>query len=200
MYLDEADLESLRTFNMQVDELYSTGLSSAAEAWYKNHTLELVKQDNDEWIVKGEFVPDNNMLKSFIMTYKTLTEKNNHCSLVKIAKVYDKLPDNLAGKMQFNSLRNDIKSYLYSDSGISKKGIHWKKETIVDYYINAIFAHKDLRKKEVVDEWTADKLSSPIYFAKFIDDLRFVADRFFSIKLINNSVLSDKSLHKIDLT
>lgn len=62
----------------------------------------------------NRFVPSDNVMKAFLMTYKVLTEQNNYCSFKKISAIYTKLPDALPEKIRFNVFRDDINSFLDS--------------------------------------------------------------------------------------
>jgi hypothetical protein len=103
-YLNKYDIETLQLFNVKVDELNLTGFYSYALTWSDKHgglmnmSIEIGKSFS-----VNRFVPDDNSLKAFLMTYKVLTEKNNHCSLKKISYIYAKLPDSLAEKIRFNT-------------------------------------------------------------------------------------------------
>jgi len=192
--LNKNDIESLRLFNTKFDELNDTCFYSSALAWSDSHgglmnmTLDLGKS-----ITVDVFDPDNDNLKSFIMTYKVLTEKVNPCSLVKIAAIYAKLPENLLERGKFNGFRNDINSHLDSDSGLFENGIHWKRRQIVDNMINAVYAHVDLSKKEDVNRWLAEPVIFELFKHQFIETLLTMFDLLFKIRLLNDSVLNNKS-------
>ena len=196
--LNESDLENLRSFNMQVDELYVTTFPQSAMAWYENNEF-LVVLKNGELSVEGLYVPDNNALKSFLMTYKTLTEtRYNHCSLKNITTIYGKLPDHLDEKIQFNKWRNEINSFLDDvDPSFNikeKNGEYLNRREVIDNYLNGRYAHLVKKKNDNVNDWSADPTESSFFYYYFITSLTIVADRLFQIKLVNDSVLNVKSL------
>lgn len=197
--MDESDLATLRTFNVQVDELYRTTVPQYAWAWYeKNDDFTLVVKGN-EVSIENVYFPEENDLKSFLMTYKTLTEnKYNHCSLGNIATIYEKLPDNLDEKTQFNKWRNEINSYLKEiDPNFKiqeKTGEYLSRGHVIDIYINGKYAHLGKEKTDIVNNWLSDPTGRSLFNYYFIRSLIVVADRLFQIKLVNESVLNNKSL------
>lgn len=193
--LNKNDMEPLTLFNTKFDELNDTCFYSSALAWSDSHDgLMNMTLDIGKSITVDVFDPDNNNLKSFIMTYKVLTEKVNPCSLVKIAVIYAKLPETLPERVQFDGFRNDINSYLDSDSGLFENGIHWNRRQIVDNMINTIYAHVDLSKKEDVDRWLAEPVIFELFRHMFIETLLTMFDLLFKIRLLNDSVLDNKLL------
>lgn len=189
-------MESLCLFNEKVDQLYSSGFPFSAFAWSEKHdnTFMEISLTNGEITSIDMFTPNENELRSFILTYKVLTQKNDHCSLVNIANIYNKLPDTIEEKKKFNDFRNEINSFLESNSGISEKGIHLKRRMIVDYMINALYAHADESKKTVVEKWLSDPISAKFHNYEFIMSLTLVSDRLFQINILNESLVQNKSL------
>ena len=197
--LNESDLDALSAFNIQVDELYFSTFPQSAQSWYDNNDFSMVLKNGE--VSFGDFyVPEKNALKSFLMTYKTLTEKTyNHCSLFNIATIYGKLSDNLDEKMQFNKWRNEINSFLDDvDPSFNikdKDGVYLTRRKVIDTYLNGIYAHMVEKKNNAINEWSANPVEGSFHFYYFIKSLLIVADRLFQIKLVNESALNDKSLH-----
>lgn len=196
MYLNNSDKESLKMFNEKVDEMYFSGFPFSAFSYYNNH-----KGFMETSLVNGKitsidvFSPNGNELNSFILTYKVLTQKSNHCSFVSMAAIYNKLPDTVEQKKKFNFIRDEINNFLGSDSGMFESETHWKRREVVDYMMNALYAHVDKNKKLIVDRWLSHHPFSEKFCRYiFVETLFFVSDRLFQIKIVNDSLIKDNSL------
>jgi hypothetical protein len=195
MFLDKADYDAIGLFNDKMDEFDGKGFYIWASNWASKNGQPLFHMN----LSFGEMTvelngPDEDALRSFVLTFRFFMQNNEKCSIKNISNVYDKLPFDRIERHTFFNFRTYLNANLDAPSPYSKNNVTWTRRQILDTLMYGHFAHAVDSKKEVADSWLANGAMANLFLAQFLTDLVFVYDFLILVRQLNRFLFRDNSI------
>lgn len=195
MYLNKTDYNAIGLFNDKLDELDGKGFDRWVSKWASKNGLPLYHMKLSFGTMTVQLNgPDEDDLKSFLLTFRFFIQNNEKCSIKNISDVYAKLPFDRIERQAFFSFRDYINANLNAPSPYSKDNVTWTRRQISDTLIYGYFAHANDSKKEVADNWLANGAVANLFLAQFITDLAFMYDFLKLVRQLNRFLFRDDSV------
>jgi len=195
MYLDKTDYDAIGLFNDKMDELDGKRFDLWASKWASKNGQPLFHMDISFGTITVQLNgPDEDALRSFVLTFRFFIQDNEKCSIRKISDVYAKLPFDRIERHTFFTFRTYLNANLDAPSHFSKNNVTWTRKQILDTLMYGHFAHANTSKKEIADSWLANENISKLFLAQFITDLVFVYDFLILVRQLNRFLFRDTSI------
>jgi hypothetical protein len=195
MYFEKADYDAIGLFNDKMDELDGKGFDLWASKWASKNGQPLFHMDLSFGTMTVQLNgPDEDALRSFVLTFRFFIQENEKCSIRRITEVYSKLPFDRIERQTFFNFRTFLSANLDAPSPYSKNNVTWTRRQIMDTLIYGYFAHANDSKKEVADSWLANGAVANLILAQFLTDLVFVFDFLILVRQLNRFLFRDGSV------
>jgi hypothetical protein len=195
MYLDKADYDAMGLFNDKMDEFDGKGFDLWASKWASKNGQPLFHMDLSFGAMTVQLNgPDEDALRSFVLTFRFFIQDNEKCSIRKIADIYNKLPFDRIERQTFFNFRTFFNINLDADSPFTTHGVRWTRRQVIDTLMYGHFAHANDSKKEIADSWLSEENKAKLFLSQFITDLVFVYDFLILVRQLNRFLFRDNSI------
>ena len=136
--------------------------------------------------------PDEDAIKSFILTLRFFIRDRDGCSFRCLSKIYTNLPIPKELKDKYKEIHESINNYL--DDNIHVKiltiGRSLKNREILDVFTYGRYAHSNPRKRKKLEKWSASPLTELILKYEYLCILNGICDIIPYVVQLNNEALN----------
>lgn len=184
-------IKSLELFNEKAKKLSRLSFPETIFKYNSGVSIKISKRDDGLYdLIQERRGPLEEAIDAFVLTIRFFIQDNELISFRRLAEIYDMAPIEKKLKEEFISLRNQINTYLDSNSAIAitinEETLNHKK--ILDIVIYGGLSHANTEKKRKYDFW----MKSPL---KAIIENDFVC----SITILFEAIKSICDLNKITI-
>jgi hypothetical protein len=194
----EEIFEILKLFNEKAEKLRSTtfikkGIESPGGiriSYKKGHPITAERAG-----------PTQEEIDAFVLTFRFFIQKNERCSFVSMAKVYENPALEQVGKERFAYIRNVLNRFLDQDSIIGPeseigKGRLFKNREIMDIFLYGDLSHANATKKRIFDEWVSAPPGRAIFTNEFVIIAGKIMELIWEIVELNYVVMNRSNVGK----
>lgn len=148
-------LEALCLFNEKADEIKN---SSYTKYFLENKPKVSISKKQGEAIKIKTIEPNDESLKSFVLTLRLFLQNNDQISFQNINKIYEKLPNNFQKeKKSFSQAREKINDVLNSNINFKHNKKILTYYEVLDIFIYGDLAHIKIDKRKICKDWISRK-------------------------------------------
>ena len=148
-------LEDLYLFNEKADEIKN---SSYVKYFLENKPKTTISKNQGEAIKIKTIEPNDESLKSFLLTLRLFLQNNDQISFQNINKIYEKLPtDFQKEKESFSLSREKINQTLDSNINFKYNNKILTYNEVLDIFIYGDLAHINIDKRNIYKDWKSKK-------------------------------------------
>ena len=148
-------IEALCLFNEKADEIKN---SSYTKYFLENKPKVSISKKQGEAIKIKTIEPNDESLKSFVLTLRLFLQNNDQISFQNINKIYEKLPTNFQKeKESFSLSREKINQTLDSNINFKYNNKILTYNEVLDIFIYGDLAHINIDKRNIYKDWKSKK-------------------------------------------
>jgi uncharacterized protein YlaN (UPF0358 family) len=148
-------VEVLSLFNEKADEIKN---SSYAKFVLEKKPKTTISKNRGEAIKIKTIEPNDESLKSFVLTLRLFLQNNDQISFQNISKIYEKLPNNFQKeKKSFSQARKKINDILNININIKYNNRTPTYYEVLDTFIYGDLAHIKIDKRNTYKDWKSRK-------------------------------------------
>jgi hypothetical protein len=148
-------VEVLSLFNEKADEIKN---SSYTKYFLENKPKVSISKKQGESIKIKTIEPNDESLKSFVLTLRLFLQNNDQISFQNINKIYEKLPTNFQKeKKSFSQARKKINDVLNSNINFKHNKKILTYYEVLDIFIYGDLAHIKIDKRNTYKDWKSKK-------------------------------------------
>jgi len=158
-------IKSLELFNEKAEKLARLSFIETIFKYNSGVSIKISKRDNGLYdLIQERRGPLEEAVDAFVLTIRFFIQDNEPISLRRLAEIYDIAPIEKKLKEEFILLRNQINTYLDSNSAIAininEEMLNHRK--ILDIVIYGGLSHANTEKKRKYDFWMKSPLKAII--------------------------------------
>jgi len=162
---NSAIIKSLELFNEKAEKLARLSFIETIFKYNSGVSIKISKRDNGLYdLIQERRGPLEEAIDAFVLTIRFFIQDNEPISLRRLAEIYDIAPIEKKLKEEFILLRNQINTYLDSNSAIAitinEEMLNHRK--ILDIVIYGGLSHANTEKKRKYDFWMKSPLKAII--------------------------------------
>lgn len=162
---NSAIIKSLELFNEKAEKLARISFIETIFKYNSGVSIKISKRDNGLYdLIQERRGPLEEAIDAFVLTIRFFIQDNEPISLRRLAEIYDIAPIEKKLKEEFILLRNQINTYLDSNSAIAitinEEMLNHRK--ILDIVMYGGLSHANTEKKRKYDFWMKSPLKAII--------------------------------------
>ena len=144
-------IEALCLFNEKADEIKN---SSYTKYFLENKPKVSISKKQGKAIKIKTIEPNDESLKSFVLTLRLFLQNNDQISFQNISKIYEKLPNNFQKeKKSFSQARKKINDILNTNTNIKYNNKIPTYYEVLDTFVYGDLAHIKIDKRNTYKDW-----------------------------------------------
>ena len=148
-------VEILNLFNEKADEIKN---SNYAKFVLEKKPETTISKRQGEALKIETMEPNNESLKSFVLTLRLFLQDNDQISFRNISKIYEELPNNFQKeKILFSRARKKINDILNANINIKFNNKRLTYHDVLDTFIYGDLAHINIDKRNTYKNWKSKK-------------------------------------------